>query len=61
MKPLKGRALNSSYKLSFNCTNSEVEYEAMMLEIQILKEFQVNRVVIHGDSEMVIKQMQGEY
>jgi len=32
-----------------------------MLEIQILKSFQVKRVVIHGDSELVIKQMQGEY
>ena len=32
-----------------------------MLAIQILKEFQVRRVVIHGDSKLVIKQMQGEY
>ena len=32
-----------------------------MLAIHILKYFQVSRVVIHGESELVIKQMQGEY
>jgi len=32
-----------------------------MLAIQILKRFQVKKVLIHGDSEMVIKQLQGEY
>ena len=32
-----------------------------MLEIQILKDVQVNRVVIHGDSELVIKKMEGDY
>ena len=32
-----------------------------MLAIYILKDFQVRRVVIHGDFEMVIKQMLGEY
>ena len=61
MKPPRGRALNYSYKVTFDCTNNEAEYEAMMLEIQIIKDFQVRRVVIHGDSELVIKQMTGEY
>ena len=32
-----------------------------MLAIQILKYFQFRRVVIHGDSQLVIKKMQGEY
>ena len=32
-----------------------------MLEIQIIKDFQVRRVVIHGYFELVIKQMMGEY
>ena len=57
VNPPGGRVLNYSYKLSFDCKNNEEEYEAMILTIQILKEFQVRRVVIHGDSEMVIKQM----
>jgi len=50
-----GGVLNYSYKFSFECTNIEVEYEALMLAIPILKSFQVMRVVIHGDSKLVIK------
>ena len=61
VKPPGGQALNYSYKLAFDCTNNEAKYEAMILAIQILKYFQVRRVVIHGDSKLVIKQMQGEY
>jgi len=53
--------LNYSYKFSFEYTNNEAEYEAFMLAIQILKNFQVKRVVIHGDSDLVIKQLQGYY
>ena len=53
--------MHYSCKIDFDCTNNEAEYEAMVLSIQILKYFQVRRVVIHGDSEIVIKQMTGEY
>ena len=41
--------------------NNEAEYEAMILAILVLKELQVKRVVLHGDSELIIKQMTGEY
>ena len=34
-----GRTLNYSYKLSFECTNNEAEYEAMVLAIHTLKDF----------------------
>ena len=56
-----GEALSYSYKFAYECTNNEVEYEALMLEIQILRGFQVKKVLIRGDSELVIKQLQGEY
>ena len=29
-----GRTLNYSYKLAFDCTNNEAEYEAMVLAIR---------------------------
>ena len=44
-----------SYKLDFDYTNNKEEYEAMILEILALKNFQVRRVVLHGYSELVIK------
>ena len=55
------RALNYSYNLDFDYTNNEAEYEAMLLAILVLKEIQVKRVVLHGDSKLIIKQMTGEY
>jgi len=50
-----GGSLSYSYKLAYECTNNEAEYEALMLAIQILKGFQVKKVLIHGDSKLVIK------
>ena len=61
VRSLGGRNLNYSYRLAFDCTKNKVEYEAMVLVIQILKDFQVSRVMIHGYSEMVIKQITEEY
>ena len=61
VRPLGGRNLNYSYKLAFDCMNNEVEYEAMILAILVLKELQVKRVVLHGYSKLIIKQMTSEY
>ena len=55
------QALNYSYKIDFEYTNNEVEYEDMILAIMALKELQVKRVVLHGDSEIIIKQLTSEY
>lgn len=57
----KEGALNYSYKFSFECTNNEAEYKALMLVIQILKKICVKKVVIQGDFDLVIKQLQGDY
>lgn len=56
-----GEVLSYSYKFTYECTNNEAEYKELMLAIQILKSFQVKKVLIHGDSKLVIKQLQGEY
>ena len=56
-----GGALNYSYKFTFECTKNEAEYDALMPAIQILKSFQVKKALIHRDSDLVIKQLQGEY
>ena len=61
MRHTEVRALNYYYKLAFDCTNNEAEYEAMILAILALKELQVKRVVLHGDSKLIIKQMTGKY
>ena len=50
-----------SYKLAFDCSNNEAEYEALITGLNILKKLGEKRNSIYGDSELVIKQVKGEY
>jgi ribonuclease HI len=50
-----------SYKLAFDCTNNMVDYEALILGLRVLKEFGTKRIVVHGDSKLVINQVKGIY
>ena len=61
IKPPIGEHKMFSYKLHFKCTNNMVEYEALVLGLKVLKDLQIQRINIQGDSELIIKQVQGEY
>ena len=61
MRPPGIYTLRYSYKIDFDYTNNESKYEAMLLAILDLKKLKVMRVVLRGDSKMVIKQMTSEY
>jgi len=50
-----------SYKLAFDCSNNEVEYEALIAGLKILKKLNAKRISVYGNSELVIKQVKGEY
>ena len=50
-----------SYKLAFDCSNNEAEYEALIAGLKILRKLNAKRISVYGDSELVIKQMKGEY
>ena len=51
----------SSYKLAFDLTNNEAEYEALIVGLNFLKKLGVKKISVYGDSELVIKQVKGEY
>lgn len=51
----------SSYKLAFDCSNNEVEYEALIAGLKIMKKLGAKRILVYGESELVIKQVKGEY
>lgn len=51
----------SSYKLVFECSNNEAEYEALIVGVKILKKFGEKKISVYGDSDLVIKQVKGEY
>jgi ribonuclease HI len=42
-------------------TNNEAEYEALLIGLQYLREAKSISVKIYGDSELVIKQLKGQY
>jgi ribonuclease HI len=52
---------NHSYKLNFQCTNNIVEYEALMLSLELLKKVGAKQIMVRGDFELIIKKIKGEY
>lgn len=50
-----------SYKLAFDCSNNEAKYEALTSSLKIQMKLNAKRISIYGDSELVIKQVKGEY
>ena len=50
-----------SYKLAFDCSNNEVEYEALIAGLKILRKLKAKKIAVYGDSELVIKQVKGEF
>jgi hypothetical protein len=47
--------------MAFDCRNNMDEYEALVLGLKALKEMGVKRIVVHGDSELIINQVKGIY
>jgi hypothetical protein len=56
-----GYLKNHSYKLNFQWTNNIVEYEALMPGLELLKKVGAKQIMVRGDSELIIKQIKGEY
>ena len=50
-----------SCKLNFQCSNNIAEYESLLLGLHLLKKLGARRINVHGDSELIIRQFNGEY
>ncbi|XP_030505194.2 uncharacterized protein LOC115720177 [Cannabis sativa] len=50
-----------AYKLSFDCTNNEAEYETLILGMTVALKVEARKVMIRGDSKLVIQQVKGEF
>ena len=50
-----------SFNLDFECTNNQAEYEALVIGLEILQELKAENVLIMGDSQLVLKQLSGEF
>ena len=50
-----------SFNLAFKCTNNQIEYEALVIGLEILLELGAQEVHIIVDSKLVLRQLTGEY
>ncbi|GKU99855.1 hypothetical protein SLEP1_g12638 [Rubroshorea leprosula] len=49
------------FQLDFEYTNNQAKYEALVIGLELLVELKVPSVEIVGDSQLVLKQLSGEY
>ena len=48
-------------KLHFNCTNNMAEYQACILGLKMAIDMNVYELLVIGDSDLLIHQVQGEW
>nr|XP_004231733.1 uncharacterized protein K02A2.6-like [Solanum lycopersicum] len=56
-----GQHFPATTKLRFRCTNNMVEYEACILGIRMALDMNIQELLIIGDSDLLIHQVQGEW
>ena len=50
-----------SFALTEGCSNNEAEYEAVIAGLELELQIPIEKLSIYGDSELVVKQLRGEY
>ena len=50
----QGQLIPFARKMTFPCTNNEVEYEAYILGLQVMLEHSARKLHVHGDAMLVI-------
>ncbi|CAL9006044.1 unnamed protein product, partial [Prunus brigantina] len=57
----QGQRWQFAFQLDFRCTNNQAEYEALIIGLEILQGMKATRVLVYGDSQLVINQLTGDY
>jgi ribonuclease HI len=57
----RGEMFEFAIPIQPTVANNQAEYEALLRRLQYLREAGVVSVVVYGDSELVIKQLNGQY
>lgn len=56
-----GQVIQVVIKLEYKCTNNQVEYESLIVSLDILLRMNVSSIDISGDSQPVVNQLSSEY
>ncbi|XP_028127319.1 uncharacterized protein LOC114323841 [Camellia sinensis] len=57
----EGEKFHLSYKLDFECSNNEAEYEVLILGLIVAQKKGLCKLKIWGDSKLVVKQTMGDF
>lgn len=61
LDPQSGTVLQEYAEAIGTTTNNIAEYEALIAGLKMAKDFRPNHLICHLDSELVVKQLKGEY
>ena len=61
LKSPEGDKLKYTTRLQYQTTNNEVEYEALLKGLELAKSLGAKSVLVQGDSQLVISQVNGMY
>ena len=56
-----GHVLPRAFSLTEPCTNNVAEYNALLIGLELAKELGIKHLEAYGDSQLIVKQMTGEY
>lgn len=59
--PIRGQILREHYERIGIETNNVAEYRALIEGLKLAKRYHPNRLICHLDSELLVKQLNGEY
>ena len=59
--PIEGKVIREHYERIGIETNNVAEYRALIEGLKIAERYHPNRLICHLDSELVVKQLNGEY
>jgi ribonuclease HI len=57
----EGDILKYAIQLDFLATNNVAEYEGLVIELRLAKDLGIRQLLIRGNSQLVIKQVNNEY
>ena len=61
LKALTGKRIEQAIRLDFPASNNEVEYEAILVGIDLVIFVSSEKIIIQSDSQLVVGQVNGEY
>ena len=61
MQSPEGDKLKHKIRLQYQATNNEIEYEALLKGLELVKSVEAKSILILGDSQLVMGQVNGMY